>query len=61
MIQKLLPTSINSIARILNDNKILINQTIDQLTTVLNFLSEIKQPSLILSMKSRSYPLKTTE
>ncbi|CAM4810448.1 unnamed protein product [Rotaria magnacalcarata] len=49
MIQRLLATSLNSMARLSNENSVLITKTIDQLTNLLSFSNEINQYSINLS------------
>jgi len=51
LIQRMLPTTLNNIARISNENEILINKIIDQFTHLFNFLNEIKQLPIDLSLK----------
>ncbi|CAF2360283.1 unnamed protein product [Rotaria sp. Silwood2] len=55
MTQRMLPTTFNNMARISNENKILLNKTIDQLTDLSNFLNEIKQYTINLSLKFTNY------
>ncbi|CAF0970085.1 unnamed protein product [Rotaria sordida] len=61
MNEKMLPTIINNIARISNENKILLNKTIDQLTNLFNFVNEIKQYTIDLSLKYNNYSSNKTD
>jgi len=61
MINKLLPTTFNNIARISNENKIFINKIIDQFINLLNLLNEIKQLPIVLSLKFHNYPSDKTD
>ncbi|CAF4530862.1 unnamed protein product [Rotaria sp. Silwood1] len=55
MTQIMLPTTLNNIARISNENKILLSKTIDQFSNLLNFVNEIKQYTTNLSLKFNNY------
>ena len=61
MIRRMLPSSFDNIARISEENKHFINNIIDQLTKLLDFINEIKQLPIDLSLKFNKYPSQKTD
>jgi hypothetical protein len=61
MIKKMLPIYFNNIARISNENQILMKKIIDQLVNLFNLFNEIKQLPIDLSLKFNNYPSVKTD
>lgn len=61
MIKRMLPASVDNIARISKENELFMNDIIDQLTKLLDFVNEIKQLPIDLSLKFDNYPSQKTD
>lgn len=61
MIQRMLPTTFNNIARISNENEILMKKIIDQYDNLVNILNEIQQLRIDSSLKVNHSPSDKTD
>ena len=61
MIQRMLPTTFNNIARISSENEILINEILDQFADLINLLNEIQRLPIDSSLKFPNSPSDKTD